>query len=100
LTSCEAQQCQVLVYADSLSPVSSDSYRFSQHLSYLKAYRAGLNKLATLECQILLTPHPSASDMRTRLQSNTGLTDANGCVLYSQAVKQRLQKRLTEETAQ
>jgi metallo-beta-lactamase class B len=99
-TSCEAQQCQVLVYADSLSPVSSDSYRFSQHLSYLKAYRAGLDKLAALECQILLTPHPSASKMRTRLQSRTGLTDANGCVVYSQAVKQRLQKRLTEETAQ
>ena len=99
-TSCEAQLCQVLVYADSLSPVSSDSYRFSQHLSYLKAYRAGLDKLAELECQILLTPHPSASNMRTRLQSSGGLTDANGCVLYSQAVKQRLQKRLAEETAQ
>ena len=88
------------MYADSLSPISSDSYRFSQHLSYLKVYRAGLDKLAALECQILLTPHPSASDMRTRLQSSEGLTDANGCVLYSQAVKQRLQKRLTEETAQ
>ena len=97
-TSCEAQQCKVLVYADSLSPVSSDSYRFSQHLSYLQAYRAGLDKLAALECHILLTPHPSASDMRTRLQSSTGLIDANGCVVYSQAVKQRLQKRLTEET--
>ncbi|SEI10497.1 metallo-beta-lactamase class B [Rheinheimera pacifica] len=76
-----------LLIADNLSPVSSDSYRFSQHLSYLKAYRAGLDKLAALECQILLTPHPSASNMRTRLQSSTGLTDANGCVMYSQAVK-------------
>jgi metallo-beta-lactamase class B len=92
-TSCEAGQCQVLVYADSLSPVSSDSYRFSEHLTYLKAYRAGLDKLATLECQILLTPHPSASNMRTRLQSSTGLIDANGCEVYSQAVKQRLQQR-------
>lgn len=97
-TSCEAQQCKVLVYADSLSPISSDSYRFSQHLSYLKAYRAGLDQLAALDCQILLTPHPSASNMRTRLQSSEGLTDANGCVLYSQTIKQRLQKRLTEET--
>jgi metallo-beta-lactamase class B len=99
-TSCEAGQCQALVYADSLSPISSDSYRFSQHLSYLKAYRAGLDQLAALDCQILLTPHPSASNMRTRLQSSEGLTDANGCVVYSQAIKQRLQKRLTEETAQ
>jgi metallo-beta-lactamase class B len=99
-TSCEAGQCQVLVYADSLSPVSSDSYRFSEHLSYLKAYRSGLDKLAALDCQILLTPHPSASNMRTRLQSSAGLIDANGCAMYSQAVTQRLQQRLNKETAQ
>ncbi|MDX1536966.1 subclass B3 metallo-beta-lactamase [Arsukibacterium sp.] len=98
-TSCEAEQCQVLVYADSLSPVSSDSYRFSEHLSYLQAYRAGLDKLAALDCQILLTPHPSASNMRTRLQSN-GLTDTDGCKVYAAAVTQRLDKRLTKEKAQ
>lgn len=99
-TSCEAEQCQVLVYADSLSPVSSDSYRFSEHLSYLQAYRAGLDKLAALDCQILLTPHPSASNMRTRLQSTGGLTDAEGCKVYAEAVTQRLDKRLTKEKAQ
>lgn len=96
-TSCEAEQCQVLVYADSLSPVSSDSYRFSEHLSYLNAYRAGLSKLAKLDCQILLTPHPSASNMRTRLQSESGLSDDKGCQLYADAVTQRLQQRLAKE---
>ncbi|MBV2129013.1 subclass B3 metallo-beta-lactamase [Arsukibacterium indicum] len=98
-TSCGAGQCQVLVYADSLSPVSSDSYRFSEHLSYLKAYRAGLDKLAALDCQILLTPHPSASNMRTRLQSN-GLADTDGCKFYAAAVTQRLEQRLAKEKAQ
>ncbi|HEX5792091.1 MAG TPA: subclass B3 metallo-beta-lactamase, partial [Rheinheimera sp.] len=97
-TSCEAGQCQILVYADSLSPISSDSYRFSEHLTYLKAYRAGLAKLAALDCQILLTPHPSASNMRDRLQSRAGLADASGCVLYSDAVTQRLEQRLIKET--
>jgi len=99
-TSCEAGQCQVLVYADSLSPVSSDSYRFSEHLTYLNAYRASLNKLAALDCQILLTPHPSASNMRTRLQSSAGLTDTQGCVVYANGITQRLEQRLTKETAQ
>lgn len=96
-TSCEAEHCQVLVYADSLSPVSSDSYRFSEHLSYLNAYRAGLSKLAKLDCQILLTPHPSASNMRTRLQSESGLSDDKGCQLYADAVTQRLQQWLAKE---
>lgn len=96
-TSCEVGQCKVLVYADSLSPISSDSYRFSEHLTYLKAYRAGLAKLAALDCQILLTPHPSASNMRTRLQSPTGLSDEKGCQLYADAVTQRLQQRLIKE---
>ena len=95
--SCEAGQCQVLVYADSLSPVSSDSYRFSEHLSYLNAYRAGLNTLAKLDCQVLLTPHPSASNMRTRLQSSDGLSDPQGCVSYADAVTGRLEQRLTKE---
>lgn len=99
-TSCEADNCQVLVYADSLSPVSSDSYRFSEHLSYLNAYRAGLKTLATLDCQILLTPHPSASNMRTRLQSSAGLADPQGCVIYAESVNQRLEQRLTKEKVQ
>ncbi len=99
-TSCEADKCQVLVYADSLSPVSSDSYRFSEHLTYLQAYRSGLASLAKLDCQILLTPHPSASNMRTRLQSGAGLTDPDGCKAYSEGVTQRLQQRLVKEQAQ
>lgn len=98
--SCDAGQCQVLVYADSLSPVSSDSYRFSEHLRYLHAYRAGLKTLAALDCQILLTPHPSASNMRTRLQSSAGLSDTQGCVIYADAVNQRLEQRLTKEKVQ
>lgn len=95
--SCDGGQCQVLVYADSLSPISNDSYRFSDHLSYLNAYRSGLVKLAQLDCQILLTPHPSASNMRAKLQSGKGLSDPQGCKNYAGAITQRLEQRLTKE---
>ena len=98
-TSCDAGNCKVMVYADSLSPVSSDSYRFSAHLSYLNAYRSGLKTLADLNCQILLTPHPSASDMRSRLQSDNGLINDHGCVSYADAVSKRLEQRLEKENA-
>ena len=48
--------CAATVYADSLSPISSDSYRFSDHPEYVAAYRAGLERLAALDCTILATP--------------------------------------------
>ena len=63
--------CQTVVYADSLSPVSHDDYRFSDHPDYLAAYREGLLHLAGLECDILLTPHPGASFMTKRAEAGT-----------------------------
>lgn len=94
--SCDGQRCESVVYADSLSPVSRDDYRFSDHPAYLTAYRRGLNSLSQLTCTILVTPHPSASGMRDRLV-NGGLTDSEGCVRYADAVASRLEKRLQKE---
>lgn len=87
-----------LVYADSLSPVSSDSYRFSDHPAYLASYRAGLERLATLDCAILLTPHPSASDMRSRMIGG-GLADSSACRNYAAKIGKWLDQRLAEEAA-
>ncbi len=94
---CENDQCTTVVYADSLSPVSSDVYAFSDHLGYVRAYKAGLAKLAALECQIVLAPHPSASKMRDRLASPEGLLNPQGCMNYADGVLKRLNKRLAKE---
>jgi metallo-beta-lactamase class B len=98
--SCEGTHCEYIVYADSLSPISSDSYRFSDHPEYVAAYRAGLERLAGLDCAILLTPHPSAGAMRQRLLSADGLPDATACSDYAMAVLRRLETRLAEEAAE
>lgn len=95
--SCDADGCAAIVYADSLSPISSDNYRFSDHPQYVAAFRAGLERLANLDCAILLTPHPSASDMRGRLASDAGLVDAAACRDYATSVAERLDARLAEE---
>jgi metallo-beta-lactamase class B len=94
---CEEGTCHSIVYADSLSPVSNSRYQFSQHLNYLRAYRAGLNKVANLDCQIILAPHPSAAKMHERLAQEHGLVDPNGCWKYSQSVSKRLDRRLAKE---
>lgn len=95
--SCEKHDCMSIVYADSLSPVSSDNYRFSDHPAYLDAYRAALGKLAQLDCDILLTPHPSASDMRGRLLTPEGLVDQNACRTFADGVMAKIEKRITDE---
>ena len=95
--SCEATSCVNLVYADSLSPVSRDDYRFSDHPEYVAAYRRGLAKLSELDCQLVLAPHPSASKMRERLLSQGGLLDQAGCSNYASTVLDRLDVRLEKE---
>ena len=62
--SCKDGACITIVYADSLSPVSADEYRFTDHPDYVAMFRGGIARLAGLECDMLLTPHPSASGMQ------------------------------------
>lgn len=98
--SCEADQCVSLVYADSLSPVSAASYRFSEHPDYLQAYRQSLVSLAGLPCELLLTPHPSASRMRQRLSDQNTLRDDQACTDYAAAIEAKLAQRLLSEQSE
>jgi metallo-beta-lactamase class B len=97
--SCEGGVCRTMVYADSLSPISRDDYRFSDHPEYLTAYRAGIANVAASRCEILLTPHPSASAMKERMTGKLPLFDTEGCRNYAKAVGKRLDERLAKEAA-
>jgi metallo-beta-lactamase class B len=96
--SCDGGVCRSIVYADSLSPVSRDDYRFSDHPAYLTAYRASIARIAALDCDILLTPHPSASDMMERFAAKS-MEDANACRAYSARLTKQLDERLAKEKA-
>jgi len=95
--SCDGGVCRTMVYADSLSPVSRDDYRFSDHPAYLAAYRAAIAKVAASRCEILLTPHPSASAMKERMTARQPLFDPAGCRTYADALTRRLDERLATE---
>jgi len=95
--SCQAGVCRQIVYADSLTPVSAKDYRFSDHPEYLAAYRASIAKVAALPCDILLTPHPSASDMVKRLALGQPLDDPDGCRAYAASLTKQLDDRLAQE---
>ena len=94
--SCYSGICRSIVYADSLTPVSRDNYRFSDHPEYLAAYRASIAKIAALDCEILLTPHPSASDMVNRL-ALAKVENPNACKDYAAGLTKQLDDRLAKE---
>ena len=97
--SCDGGVCRTMVYADSLSPGSRDDYKFSSHPLYLAAYRDSLAKVAAMRCEILLTPHPSASAMKERMTGKLPLFDADGCRIYAKTLTQHLEARLAMEGA-
>ncbi|MBA4045237.1 MAG: subclass B3 metallo-beta-lactamase, partial [Erythrobacter sp.] len=80
--SCDVGGCFTIVYADSLSPVSADDYRFTDHPDYVAMFRRGIARLRPLECGMLLTPHPSASDMLTRARTGA-LEGGMTCAAYA-----------------
>jgi metallo-beta-lactamase class B len=97
--SCDGGVCRTMVYADSLTPISRDDYRFSDHPDYLATYRASIAKIADSRCEILLTPHPSASEMKERMTGKQPLFDLLGCKNYAAKVGRMLDERLAKETA-
>ena len=97
--SCDGAVCRTMVYADSLTPVSRDDYKFSDHPAYLAAFRDSLAKIASSRCEILLTPHPSASDMKERMIGRQKLFDPEGCRNYAAELSKRLDERLAKEAA-
>jgi metallo-beta-lactamase class B len=97
--SCDGGGCRTIVYADSLTPMSGPNYRFSDHPAYLAAYRASIAKIAASPCEILVTPHPSASDMPHRLALGEPLFDPMVCKAYAAQLTKQLDDRLAKETA-
>ncbi len=94
--SCAGDVCEAIVYADSLSPVSADDYRFTDHPEYVALFRKGIARLGALNCGILLTPHPSASDMLTRARTGT-LEGGMTCAEYADSKTKALNERLAKE---
>jgi metallo-beta-lactamase class B len=97
--SCQGGVCRQIVYADSLTPVSRKDYRFSDHPEYLTAYRASIATVAALDCDILLTPHPSASGMIERLGLKAPLENREACKDYAAGLTKQLDERLAKEGA-
>lgn len=76
-----------LVYADSLTAVSADGFRFSDGAG--DALRRSAARIAELDCDLLLAPHPGAVNF-------FGTRDVS-CADYALAAIERLERRLARE---
>jgi len=95
--SCEERTCHTIVYADSATAVSAPSYRFSDHPDHVARFRASLAKIAALRCDILITPHPAASNFYARLAGQALLVNRRACANYAAAASSKLDERLASE---
>jgi metallo-beta-lactamase class B len=69
--SCEGPRCLDFVYADSLTPVSADGYKYTGG-PMVPAFEQAFTTLEKFPCDILLTPHPGASGMLEKLAARDG----------------------------
>jgi metallo-beta-lactamase class B len=97
--SCEGEACHTVAFADSVSAVSSDAYRFSDHPDYVAMFRRGMDAVEAIGCDLVITPHPSASTLYERLAGDAPLADADACRNYAEFGRQNLATRLAREAA-
>ncbi len=103
--SCEANDCRTIVYADSLNPVSAEDFRFSASPDRVAAFRASIERVRTLPCDIVVSVHPSFTDLFGKLAKAAGgdgaaFIEAAGCRAYADDAERRLDERLATEAAE
>jgi metallo-beta-lactamase class B len=106
-TSCDGERCLDLVYADSLNPVSTDDFRFSDTTTYptvLADFERSFTTLSALRCDVLITAHPEVGDLWSRLARRDAgdadaLIDTTACRRLVDASRAKLAARLEKERA-
>jgi len=104
--SCEAGRCLSMVYADSQTPVSADGFLYTSNKTYpsaLQDFARGQALLEQLPCDILITPHPGASQFWERMSAAPGATpalvDGEACRRYAANARAAVARRVASETA-
>ena len=97
-----ATRCLNMVYADSLTSVSAPGFKYGKRL---ESFRRSIEKVAALPCDIVLSPHPSFTQVDAKLKRRAEMTgqgpdpflDPDGCRAYAADGLKRLEARALEE---
>jgi len=97
--SCALGTCFDVVYADSLTAVSAQGYRFSDGPAANHLIESA-GAIAELDCDILLSPHPFFFGMQDKLEKrDEGNPFVNNvaCMIYAESSLDWLEQRLQSE---
>jgi metallo-beta-lactamase class B len=104
---CEGMKCYDMVYADSISAISAPGFRFTDVPARVDAFRRGISRLAELPCDIVVSTHPSATNLDAKIKRRASMkpTDPDpfvdhGCKALAATAMKGLEARIAEEKKQ
>ncbi|MGD9902573.1 MAG: subclass B3 metallo-beta-lactamase [Vicinamibacterales bacterium] len=108
--SCAGERCLNMVYVDSLTAVSNDGYRYTDHPGLVDGFRATFAKVAALPCDIVISTHPSATGLDDKVARRAAanlapgaasdpFVDAGACKALAAVSTKALDARLAGERA-
>lgn len=107
--SCNGNECLNLVYADSLTPVSADGFKFTSSKEYptaIQDFHKSFEFLRSAPCDILITTHPDVSNLWERLQRRKEgvkpdpMVNTAACNNLADRAEDALKRRLETENGQ
>jgi metallo-beta-lactamase class B len=110
--SCEGERCLDVVYADSLTAVSKEGYRFTGGPgtpAIVDTFRQSIRVVRDLPCDVLLSTHPSATGMDEKVAARLSrglapgapgdpLVDAAACAELADRSMRALDERVALES--
>jgi metallo-beta-lactamase class B len=102
--SCEAGKCLNMVYADSISAVAAPGFKFTAKPDVVTRFRRSITRLGELPCDIVVSTHPSATNLDGKLKKRAELKGAEpdpfidqGCKALAATALKGLDARIAEE---
>jgi metallo-beta-lactamase class B len=93
-------RCRTISYIDSISALAAQPYRFSDHPEVVARFRRTFAAIAARRCDVLVTPHPSASNLFERMLGEAPLGPKDACKRYAAAGRKMLNASLAKEAAE
>lgn len=98
--SCARAQCRTISYIDSISALAAPPYRFSDHPEVVARFRRTFAAIAARRCGVLVTPHPSVSNLFERMLGKAPLGPKYGCKRYAAMGRKGLDAQLAKEASE
>ncbi len=97
--SCALGTCYDVVYADSITAVSAEGYRFSEGPAANQIIESA-DALSKLDCDILLSPHPFFFGLQKKLErrdEGNPFVNNVACMIYAETMLLWLEQRMDSE---